>query len=67
MRDRLPVILQVFIGEKGRQKQEVTFCGGCCHWFCQDCKKNVMGRLTGFLEAHVKGAPDGCCGPEEKL
>jgi len=65
MRDRLPAILRPFVGSKGTEEQEVTFCGGCCHWFCKDCKKNVMGRLTGFVEQHVKGAHDGCCGPKE--
>lgn len=66
MRDRLPGILRLFVGSRGTEEQEVTFCGGCCHWFCEECKKNVMGRLTGFVDQHVRGPHDGCCGPREE-
>jgi len=65
MRERLPDILRFLVGPRGREKQSISFCPRCCHWFCDECWEKVMGRLTGFMEEFVSGAPAGCCGPKE--
>jgi hypothetical protein len=65
MKEGLPVFLAIFIGDKGRVVQEVSFCGGCCHWFCSDCRKNVFGRVTGFVKHYVSPSPN-CCGPQSE-
>lgn len=65
-RERLPVFLKWLAGTEGDATQEIRFCPGCCHWFCEPCWRRLMGRFTGFIEKWVKGAPAGCCGPKKE-
>lgn len=66
IRDRLPDVLRYVAGDRGAHEQPIRYCHRCGHWFCEECWGNVMGRLTGFIEQYVKGAPAGCCGPKEE-
>lgn len=65
MRGRLPPLLKFLVGPRGKAEQLISFCPRCCHWFCDECWRDVMGRLSGFMEEFVSGAPAGCCGPKE--
>lgn len=66
IRDKLPLVLQVFAGRRGRDHQEVRHCPRCGHWLCQECWGNVMGRLGGFIDTHIGKPREGCCGPQKK-
>jgi hypothetical protein len=45
-------------------KEDVGYCGLCCHWFCIDCEDDVVARVQEALMEQIQGSTPGCCGPE---